>query len=196
MKEDSVKLPFISKTDNNMFLSTQMRTVSNCPVVTAATHGKSIRGAFHQIINAIQVYLQILSSWLLFGIKRTLWLLSALCLRWIPQQTSPHANRWPVHSPWRLQKQTKVEIDFLWPCYLYLAVSYCNYCFTNPIHHMAREGNCDSHTTGELWAAITQSSYLEKAQKASLLLSVSPLTHRWNPHSISLFHLLSLSASH
>lgn len=65
-----------------------------------------IRGAFDQITNAIQMSLQMLSSWLLFGIKRTLWLLSALCLQWIPQQTSPHAKHWPAHSPWRLQKQT------------------------------------------------------------------------------------------
>ncbi len=66
-----------------------------------------------------------------------------------------------------------------------------------PTHpHMAREWNCDSHTRGEIWAAITHSSYLEKAQKASLLLAVSSLTHWWNPHSISLFPPLSLSVSH
>lgn len=40
----------------------------------------------------------------------------------------------------------------------------------------AREWKCSSHTRGKIWAAITHCSYLEKSQKASLLLVVSFLT--------------------
>lgn len=152
------------------------------------------RGAFDQITNAIQMSLQMLSSQLLFGIKCILWLLSAVCLQQIPQQTSPHAKHWPVNSPWRLQKQ-KVKIDFLWHCYLYLAVSDCNYRPPNPILTWPEEWNCGSHTRREIWAAISHNSYLEKAQKASLLLVVSSLAKWWRPHSISLFSLLLLSGT-
>lgn len=70
--------------------------------------GEYIQGAFHQIIKAIQVYLQMLSSRFLVGIRRALWLLSAPRLWWIcVEQTSPQAKCWPVLLQTLNKKQTK-----------------------------------------------------------------------------------------
>lgn len=69
----------------------------------------------------IKYQMSLFSSQLLFGIKLTLWLLSAECLQQIPQQTSPHAKRWPVHSPGDSRSRLKSRLTlydlviFIWP---------------------------------------------------------------------------------
>lgn len=139
------------------------------------------RGAFDQITNSIQMSLQMLSSWLLFGIERRLWLLSALRLQWNATAVDPTcwllACALPPETP-----KAEVKIDFRWPCYLYLAVSDFNYwpASWEPPHGWGVK-LWFTHYRGEIWAAITYSSCLEKAQKASLLLVASSLTHWWNP---------------
>lgn len=87
-----MKLPFISKPDN-MFLFTQMRTVSDHPVVTAAPHGGNVRGGCiwsnnkcHTNVSANVKLLCFLAS-------------STHCDYYQRRIRSSHAKRWPVHSP-------------------------------------------------------------------------------------------------
>lgn len=135
--------------------------------------------------------LQMLSSWLLFGIKHTLWLLSAVCLQRIPHQTSPHAEHRPAHSPGDSKSRLKSRLTlydlviFIWQYQI---------ATTGPSRHpdIAREWNWDSHTSGEICCYHAQ-QLLGKSPEC-----FSPahgfFSHSWwNLHSISLFPLLSLS---
>lgn len=118
-----------------------------------------------------------------------------LLLWWIPERTSPRAEQRRsviqplIHSPHH-RSVTLLS--------LFRGVSYSHCCSANPLADpLARELSGRSHTPGELWDAIldsSSSSYLEEAQKASLpscyLLSSN------SQQSVSPAHRLSLSGSH
>lgn len=179
-----MKRPFISKTDS-MFLFTQMRAVSDHPVVAAAAHGGNTRGgAFDQITNAIQMSANVNLLCFLASSEHCDYYQWCVC-----SESSPRAKRWPVHSSGDSHSRLKSRLT----CYLYSAVSHCNYPSSSPIPTWPRSATA-IHRLEEKYGPLshTASSYLEKAQKASLLVVVSSLTQGWSPHSISLFSLLLL----
>lgn len=102
-----MKLPFISKT-GNMFLFTQLRTVSDHSVVTATPHGEIHKGV-HLISNKCHTNVSANVKLLCFLAS------SSHCdyyQRCVCSETSPHAKRWPVDSPGDSKSRLKSRLTF------------------------------------------------------------------------------------